>query len=679
MKTILITFQMKTTSLVLLFSILLLPIYAQVSVGAAGAVPDEDIWIMDANPTFYGYAMAITNPQSVDQVDTIQNITALYCMLNKDTCFKLVDHFVKVTEDNKRANAAALKLKGNAYSRFRRDTSGFEFLNAASKIYIADSIYSGAAFIYSDIGADYAKLGMFEQAIAHQVKAMETIQLYGDSVRILPPYVRISGVYLKIGELDRAQKYLSDGIQLAADNNDQMAVPALKSWQAKIYKARGDKYRSIADTISNNSLLLNKDSAQYYYTKGLAEAEMALKAAKEIKIGSYISVAASLVTALKADLGDYNGALKMGQEALTLAERAGIPDNIVKIKKVLAFANLKLGRYDRALEQALSARELAVASNNLESKNQIDLELLEIYEAKGNYKKAFETATEIQQYNEKTNTVSTQTVVREIESKYRTAEKEREHLHQEKAILELSIKNENIQKQKNMLMGGSLLFGLLGFLGFRFNQIRKDRNDKKEFAEALIFAQEEERKRIARDLHDGIGQSLLLIKKQMDTNHETTLQNKQMITDTLEEVRSISRDLHPMHLEKFGLTSSIENILEKVQSSTDIFISKEIDNLDKALNAKAEIHLFRTVQEAFNNIVKHSEATAANIKVKKNTNEIKIIIQDNGKGFDQDPKLVKSKSLGLRTMDERIAAIGGSFQIQKGESGGVVIEIVIPV
>lgn len=133
------------------------------------------------------------------------------------------------------------------------------------------------------------------------------------------------------------------------------------------------------------------------------------------------------------------------------------------------------------------------------------------------------------------------------------------------------------------------------FLAFRFYQIRKERNDKVEFTEALLYAQEEERKRIARDLHDGVGQSLLLIKRQLKENHLVTLESRSMISDTLDEVRSISRNLHPFQLEQLGLTSAIENTFENVEQSTGLFISKEIDNVDDGLSAKAQIHVFRVV------------------------------------------------------------------------------------
>jgi signal transduction histidine kinase len=265
----------------------------------------------------------------------------------------------------------------------------------------------------------------------------------------------------------------------------------------------------------------------------------------------------------------------------------------------------------------------------------------------------------------------TKQAIADAETKYQTAEKE-------KKILELAIANDRISKQRNLIMGGGIILGLLGFFGYRLNKVNKDRNDKKAFAEALIFAQEEERKRIGRDLHDGIGQSLLLIKKQLDNTAGVTLENQQMISDTLEEVRTISQDLHPFQLDKFGLTATISDMVLKIEKSTDLFITREIDNIDNILDPKSAIHLYRVVQEALNNIIKHAGATAAKISIKNMADKVLVSILDNGKGFDLELAVVTSKSLGIRTMHERISAIGGKLKIEKGEASGTQVNITVP-
>ena len=151
-----------------------------------------------------------------------------------------------------------------------------------------------------------------------------------------------------------------------------------------------------------------------------------------------------------------------------------------------------------------------------------------------------------------------------------------------------------------------------------------------------------------------------------------------MITETLEEVRSISRDLHPFQLEKFGLITAIKDVIHKIEHSTELFITTEMDDIDGMLSDKAQIQVYRTIQEALNNVIKHSEATAAKVSIQSLQNDIRMTIQDNGKGFDHEWTVVKSKSLGLRTMYERIASLGGKLKIEKGTPKGTFVEFRIP-
>ena len=306
-----------------------------------------------------------------------------------------------------------------------------------------------------------------------------------------------------------------------------------------------------------------------------------------------------------------------------------------------------------AVKYGEEARKLAHEHGVEKFKASANQELYMVYKETGDFYRALRNLEEMKEFTDKNGDILKNKAIAEVEAKYQNAEKQKQILEQEKNILELEQSKASAERQRNYTFGGTFLLGLLGLFGYRFNAIRKDRNDRKAFAEALIFAQEEERKRIAQDLHDGIGQSLLLIKKQMESNKMTTIQNSELIAETLEEVRSISHDLHPIQLEKFGLTAVIHEAIEKVKRSTDIFMTKEIDEIDGIFSMKGEINVFRTIQEALNNIVKHSQASAAKVTVKASSQKINIHIQDNGIGFNKELQFVISKSLGLRTMQER--------------------------
>ena len=210
---------------------------------------------------------------------------------------------------------------------------------------------------------------------------------------------------------------------------------------------------------------------------------------------------------------------------------------------------------------------------------------------------------------------------------------------------------------------------------FRF---RKEKNDKKAFAEALINSQEEERKRIVRDLHDGLGQSLLFMKKQMVSQHEVTVENQQLISHTLEEVRAISRDLHPFQLEMFGLKSALQSVILNVEKSSDIFVSNQLINEVDDLPSRSKIQVFRAVQEAFNNIMKHSKASAAKLSISDLGPYLEITIQDNGIGFDYDVIKSTANSLGLRTIKERMKSVKGTLIIQNNEPSGTILSFKTP-
>jgi len=416
----------------------------------------------------------------------------------------------------------------------------------------------------------------------------------------------------------------------------------------------------------------------FYYKKGLDEANLALIASQELKDKSYEARSLETIAKLKNEIGDYEGARLISLKALPIAEGMKAPKSIALNKFNLAKALFGLGLNEKAIPIAESALDLARENKlQLETISLSDL-LIQLYVSRNQSKKALALLEQKNAFEKAYNKSEMSKAVTEAETKYQTANKEKQILQQTNDILELETNNTKIARQRNLVLGGGLLFGLLGFFGYQFNSLRKERNDKKAFAEALIFAQEEERKRIARDLHDSIGQSLLLIKKDMASNTEVTIQNQTMISDTLEEVRAISRDLHPLQLDKFGLTATIEDTLLKIEHSTEIFISKEIENIDQLIPAKSEIHLYRTIQEALSNVVKHAQATAAKVMITNTPDQIDISIQDNGKGFDLEMAVVASKSLGLRTMNERIEAIGGQLKFEKGEGKGTHIKINIP-
>ncbi|MCB0178311.1 MAG: sensor histidine kinase [Anaerolineae bacterium] len=229
----------------------------------------------------------------------------------------------------------------------------------------------------------------------------------------------------------------------------------------------------------------------------------------------------------------------------------------------------------------------------------------------------------------------------------------------------------------------------IGALADAFNQMTCDLEvshraiEEKEAARTrllaqLINAQEEERKRIARELHDGVGQALtsLLVGLKILNQHDdpAVLQNKavelrQVATETLENVRLLSRQLRPSALDDLGLAAAVERYLGEFSK---LYPALPVDfhaDLPNRLPSTVETSLYRIVQEAMTNAARHSDATALSVLLTQRNGQVQAIVEDNGHGFDPEGAARSGSSVGIHGMFERADLLGGQVQIESSEEG----------
>lgn len=206
------------------------------------------------------------------------------------------------------------------------------------------------------------------------------------------------------------------------------------------------------------------------------------------------------------------------------------------------------------------------------------------------------------------------------------------------------------------------------------NKASQKRNEA--YTHNLLKAQEDERIRVARELHDSVGQKLMLLTKKTKTIGNSEMES--LAGNTLEELRSISRGLHPANLEKLGATAAIRTLIDEVDANTDIFFSYEIDNIDHLLSKEDALHLYRIIQEVLNNMVKHAEAKSASITIEKKTENIETIISDNGKGFLILDKTKSTTSLGMKTLVERAKILHSKIDIKSQLNQGTTVTLITP-
>ncbi len=634
---------------------------------------------LQATPQNFLRAMAIENPNS-RQVDTLIQLSISYSFTNEDSSVILGVRSVEISKDHddRGIHAKALLELGDTYRIFGDIPKGEELILEGRAIYQSLEDEGQVAYANNKLGAVAVNKADYNQAVQYYLSALETWEKLKDSSNLTNPYINLGDAFWRLGQPDKAEEYTNKALQIAeALKQDQPRMFALNN-QGLNLKALAESYAYIADTISAGAQLY-KDSVHLFYDKALQNFEKAYALAQ--KLNNKQSAMRHLINmaTIKEGKAEYPEALELTKQAEILSKDLGDVLLMVLIKRNLTSLYRQTGQLSKAITYGEEALQLAQENELPGYVAGVSDQLYQIYKQTGQYDKALKNLEQYKSYQ--VNTLDTEKVkaIAEIEEKYQTVQKEKQILTQQNEILELEKSNAKIARQRNLYTGSAGLLVLLGYLGFQINRIRRERNDKKAFAEALIYAQEEDRKRIARDLHDGVGQSLLLIKKQLESSHNVTLENQTMISNTLEEVRSISRDLHPFQLEKFGLTATINDMVEKVGKASDLFITKDIEMVDGQLSEKAEINVFRTVQEALSNIIKHAEATAAKVTIHQKEGAIHLKIQDNGKGFDHELAVIKSKSLGLRTMYERISSIGGKLKIEKGSPKGTVIDIHVPI
>jgi signal transduction histidine kinase len=230
-------------------------------------------------------------------------------------------------------------------------------------------------------------------------------------------------------------------------------------------------------------------------------------------------------------------------------------------------------------------------------------------------------------------------------------------------------------------------------------EINRDISERKQAEETLrrlsaylMTLQDEERRRIARELHDSTGQKLAAAKLQLDTlvksgnlkSYEKAIaETSQWIDECFQEVRTLSQLLHPPLLDEAGLISAtrwvVDGFSERAKIEVDLKIAPELGRLPQPI----ELALFRVIQESLSNIHRHSGANKAHIKLARNHGAISLEIRDNGKGmppevFSDSPHRKQIVGVGILGMRERLAQLDGTLEIESNKNG-TTVKVVVPV
>lgn len=403
------------------------------------------------------------------------------------------------------------------------------------------------------------------------------------------------------------------------------------------------------------------------------------------------------------DLGDYGKSIQYFQEVLDYREKVLDLDGKVRTLTNLGSAYNKSKMYGQSLEVYFSALNLLDSLQvNLRKDKQKSLyhNISNVYRAMNDYKNAY---LFYQRYSRLKDTLLNEAKskqIADVQQKYETEKKE-----QANTILTFELLKKT--RERNALTAGLLLLALLAFLLLSYYRQRAILHKKNVLIEqqkvddllkdselktynAMMEGQEEERKRIATDLHDRLGSMLSTVKMhfnaleekvesyQSRNAHQFERANK-LLDEACDEVRKISHNLHTGMLMHFGLQAALRELMESIEASGKIKTKLLIYGLPERLNQPLEIDIYRIIQECISNILKHASAKNITIQLNKLERQLNIVIEDDGIGFDVKARMADA-GMGMKNIDARARKLLGTFTMDStpGKGTTAIIEIPMP-
>ncbi len=551
-----------------------------------------------------------------------------------------------------------------------------------------------AKFLISQLEHDVA-LKSLDKSIAFYKNA-------NNSLGIIKSMMNKGGVLYQKGETKKATQEYVNALAIAEKKGYKNEIAALYKNIGLVYYSQGKTKEAL--TYNNKALAIfnqlksKKDIAATYVNIGncyfddyqpqnaLLNYNKALKLSKETNDNQTIAKLYNNIGSVYInDLQDTIKGIDYLLDALAIKKQMNNQNDLIIQYNNIAAVYLDIRKYDLALSYNDKAFELASKSGNLE-------ELINVYDtyalinsAKKDFKKAYDYHKLYSKTKDSLLNIDNLKAVEEINTKYQTAEKEKQLLQKEA---------EAKKKTTTIIILSLLAFfiAIVGFLIYRQQRL-KNVQQKQEFELQSAITQienqnklHEQRLAISRDLHDNIGAQLTFIISSVENlkfgfptmensikNHLTKISD--FTKTTIVELRDTIWAMNANEFTFDDLSSRIYNFIEKAQSAKENTAFKFLvdDSLKNSKFSSLEgVNLYRTIQEAVNNAIKYADATEVSVQVQPKENGIVIDISDNGKGFDLE---TIDFGNGIVNMQKRIEEIGGVFKIKSELTKGTQITI----
>lgn len=524
-----------------------------------------------------------------------------------------------------------------------------------------DSI--AVAKIKRHIGVASYFQGKYDIAAKNYYESVAILEKANEKKELAPLYNELGKLYRKTRDLDKAMQNYEKAAALFKQLNDSAGVSMILNESGVVYEYKAD-YKEA----------LNR----YTASLNLAEAR-----------GDSLSVsyAVSNIAGIFVIEKKYTEAEKNLLRALNIRQLLKDSFAIALTYSDLGVAMNGKGDYIKATSYLQMSNKLAETLQYVELQSNNYSELASVAQRKGQYQEAYEYYLKRSYLRDSLYAMEKTKQIAELNTKYESAKKEQQIKEQYNRI-----------RMQNFLfigIGGlALLTGLLINSQYRRNKLRQEAQMKTELmkqqemaVKAVIEAEENERQRIAKDLHDGVGQMMSAAKMNLsafesevqfanDEQKKSLKKVIQLVDESCKEVRTVSHIMMPNALLKNNLAAAIHDFVNKLNNKT-LQAHVNTIGLDERMDSNIETVLYRVMQECVHNAIKHAGATTLDISLIRDKDGISGTVEDNGKGFDAADK-DNFEGIGLKNITTRIEYLKGTVDFDTAPGRGTVVAFHVP-
>jgi len=630
--------------------------------------------------------------------------SAIFCGVTAQQ--NAIDSFLNNQLKNAGENAVR---KADAYNntarKFLRNDMGraIKLSREALAIATKENYLSGRAMAYCNIVSAMERAGKIDAALAVADSAAPLVAKDTSPVVKWYAAVNMGNLNRRKAKYPEALKYYQQAAKIAEDNNDKRLL-------ANSYNSLGIVYLTIndldrAEEFHTKSLALRrelKDTLSMYYSydnlgivnrerknydKALEYYFKAKEMVEAIKDSSGISFIYNDIGAAYSFKKQTVEAEKYLQASIGIRERTNELNELAYTYNYLGENYERKGDLAKAEASIKKALAIAVFIKNNKQLMEANESLADFFSRNKKYDSAYVYEHRFKLLKDSLIKKDQEEIIAELTTKYET-EKQKARIKEQQ--LEINKKNYWLAG----ITGATFILLLSGYFFYKRRKLKQETRLQQEIirqqdmsTKAVIAAEENERKRIASDLHDGVGQMMSAAKMNLsafesELNFATPDRKLafekiiQLVDEGCKEVRNVSHQMMPNALLKQGLASAIKEFIDKIDNNI-IKVTLHTEGLNERLNSNTETVLYRVIQECVNNVIKHSLAHALDIALIKDKDGISVTIEDNGRGFDTS-NTMNFEGIGLKNIISRIEYLKGNIEFDSAPGKGTLVAIHIP-